>query len=95
MSPRAIARICCWPPLSSPPWAARFSSSTEKKDSTHGGADAGYLRRVQLEHRRIFEAIRAGSAVGARNAMRAHLINSRTRHGRMAASYARARDDAS
>ena len=57
---------------------------------THGGADAGYLRRVQLEHKRIFEAIQAGSAVAARNAMRTHLINSRTRYGRLAASYSSA-----
>ena len=61
---------------------------------THGGADAGYLRRVQLEHRRIFEAIQSGSPVAARKAMRAHLINSRARYGRMAASYARASDEA-
>lgn len=47
-------------------------------------AQRAYLLKVQNEHRRIFEAIRAGDGDGARAAMRAHLENSRARYRRLA-----------
>jgi GntR family transcriptional repressor for pyruvate dehydrogenase complex len=43
-----------------------------------------YLERIQDEHRRIFEAIRAGDAAAARLAMRRHLMGSRRRYQRFA-----------
>ena len=43
-----------------------------------------YLERIQGEHRRIFEAIRAGDAAAARAAMRRHLMGSRRRYQRFA-----------
>jgi DNA-binding FadR family transcriptional regulator len=43
-----------------------------------------YLARIQDEHRRIFEAIRAGDAGAARLAMRRHLMGSRRRYQRFA-----------
>lgn len=43
-----------------------------------------YLERIQAEHRRISEAIRAGDASGARQAMRQHLMRSRRRYQRFA-----------
>jgi DNA-binding FadR family transcriptional regulator len=45
-----------------------------------------YLQRIQDEHRRIYEAIRAGDAAAARRAMRAHLMRSRRRYQRFAAA---------
>ena len=62
---------------------------------THGGADAGYLRGVQLEHRRIYQAIETGSAMGARTAMRAHLTNARARYRSLADNYVSAPNEAS
>src|SRR5690606_31300129 len=43
-----------------------------------------YLRRIQNEHRRIFNAIRSGDAAAARRAMRAHLTRSLSRYRRLA-----------
>jgi GntR family transcriptional regulator, transcriptional repressor for pyruvate dehydrogenase complex len=48
-----------------------------------------YLETIQAEHRAIFEAIRARSVAGARRAMRRHLLRSRERYRRLAASSAR------
>jgi len=48
-----------------------------------------YLARIQAEHRRIYEAIRAGDATAARQAMRGHLMRSRRRYQRFAAAGAR------
>ena len=56
---------------------------------THGGADAGYLRGIQLERQRIFKSIEAGSSTGARKAMRAYLANASARYCSMADDYAR------
>jgi DNA-binding FadR family transcriptional regulator len=44
---------------------------------------AAYLARVQDEHRRIVEAIVRRNREGAREAMRAHLANSRERYRRL------------
>ncbi len=54
-----------------------------------GGADAAYLKRVQTEHRAIFEAIAVSDPGGAREAMRTHLANSRARYGKLAQELAR------
>ena len=43
-----------------------------------------YLERIQAEHRRIFDAIRAGDPPAARRAMRRHLMGSRRRYQRFA-----------
>jgi GntR family transcriptional repressor for pyruvate dehydrogenase complex len=43
-----------------------------------------YMARVQLEHKRIYEAICARDPAGARRAMREHLLNSRRRYERFA-----------
>jgi len=43
-----------------------------------------YLERIQSEHRRIYDAIRAGDPSAARRAMRLHLMNSRRRYQRFA-----------
>ena len=51
-----------------------------------------YLRRVQVEHESIFDAIAAQDADGARAAMRTHLANSRERRRRAAAQAALAVD---
>jgi DNA-binding FadR family transcriptional regulator len=48
----------------------------------------GYLETIQTEHRAIFEAIGARSVGGARRAMRRHLLRSRERYRRLAASAA-------
>ena len=45
-----------------------------------------YLERIQSEHRRIYDAIRAGDAPAARRAMRRHLMNSRRRYQRFVAT---------
>jgi GntR family transcriptional regulator, transcriptional repressor for pyruvate dehydrogenase complex len=45
-----------------------------------------YLETIQAEHRAIFEAIRVRSVGGARRAMRRHLLRSRARYRRLAAS---------
>ena len=43
-----------------------------------------YLERIQSEHRRIYDAIRAGDPSAARRAMRLHMMNSRRRYQRFA-----------
>ena len=48
----------------------------------------GYLVTIQAEHRAIFEAIRDRSVGHARRAMRRHLLRSRDRYRRLAASAA-------
>jgi GntR family transcriptional repressor for pyruvate dehydrogenase complex len=45
-----------------------------------------YLERIQSEHRRIYDAIRAGDSPAARRAMRRHLMGSRRRYQRFAAA---------
>jgi DNA-binding FadR family transcriptional regulator len=51
------------------------------------GAEAqAYLKRVQVEHESIFDAIAAQDADSARAAMRTHLSNSRERRRRAAAA---------
>lgn len=47
-------------------------------------AHRAYLRRVHVEHERIFDAIAAGDAEAARAAMRTHLVNGRERRRRAA-----------
>jgi GntR family transcriptional regulator, transcriptional repressor for pyruvate dehydrogenase complex len=47
-----------------------------------------YLRAIQAEHRRIFEAIRRRNAGAAQEAMRRHLLNGRERYRKLAASAA-------
>jgi GntR family transcriptional repressor for pyruvate dehydrogenase complex len=47
-----------------------------------------YLETIQAEHRAILEAIRARSVAAARRAMRRHLLRSRDRYRRLAASAA-------
>ncbi|MGB3718027.1 MAG: FadR/GntR family transcriptional regulator [Hyphomicrobiaceae bacterium] len=42
-----------------------------------------YLRRIQGEHRHIFEAIRSKNPTGARRAMRSHLTGSLSRYRRL------------
>jgi GntR family transcriptional repressor for pyruvate dehydrogenase complex len=39
-----------------------------------------YLKKVQADHRRIFDAIASGNVEGAREAMNAHLANSQSRY---------------
>jgi GntR family transcriptional regulator, transcriptional repressor for pyruvate dehydrogenase complex len=46
----------------------------------------GYLETIQAEHRAILAAIRARSVGSARRAMRRHLLRSRDRYRRLAAS---------
>jgi GntR family transcriptional repressor for pyruvate dehydrogenase complex len=48
----------------------------------------GYLATIQTEHRAIFGAIRDGAVGSARRAMRRHLLRSRDRYRRLAASAA-------
>jgi GntR family transcriptional repressor for pyruvate dehydrogenase complex len=48
-----------------------------------------YLETIQAEHRAIFEAIRDRSVGNARRAMRRHLLRSRDRYRRLAATAAR------
>ncbi len=43
-----------------------------------------YLRRIQTEHGRIYQAIRSGDAAAARRAMRVHLTRSLARYRRLA-----------
>lgn len=43
-----------------------------------------YLERIQVEHRRIYDAVRAGDSAVARQAMRRHLMGSRRRYQRFA-----------
>ena len=47
-----------------------------------------YLALVQAEHRRIYEAIHAGDAAAARDAMRRHLMDSLSRYQRFAKTVA-------
>lgn len=67
----------------------RFIIPRQTLSRRHGGADAGYLKRVQTEHRGIFEAIAASDPGGAREAMRTHLANSCARYGKLAQELAR------
>ena len=50
----------------------------------HGDGQSAYLEMIQGEHRAISAAIAAGDAKAAREAMRRHLVNSRTRYRRLA-----------
>jgi DNA-binding FadR family transcriptional regulator len=43
-----------------------------------------YLQRINVEHRRIYDAIRTGDPAAARQAMRRHLIGARQRYQRLA-----------
>ena len=45
-----------------------------------------YLKRIQIEHLEILDAIRAGAAAAARTAMRRHLVNSRKRYQKLSAA---------
>jgi DNA-binding FadR family transcriptional regulator len=45
-----------------------------------------YLERIQSEHRRIYEAIRAGNPSAARRAMHRHLLGGRRRDPRFASA---------
>jgi GntR family transcriptional regulator, transcriptional repressor for pyruvate dehydrogenase complex len=55
-----------------------------------GSADWNYLQRVQAEHESIFDAISAQDPEAARTTMRMHLVNSRERRRKLAASLAEA-----
>lgn len=52
---------------------------------SHSDEHKTYLRRVNVEHESILDAIAAGDAEAARAAMRTHLANSRERRRRAAA----------
>ena len=54
------------------------------------GGRRAYLAIIQEEHRRIFEAIRAGDARAAREAMRRHLTRSLERYRKLAAEQKKA-----
>jgi DNA-binding FadR family transcriptional regulator len=54
------------------------------------GGERAYLELIQEEHRRIHEAIEAGDARGAREAMRRHLIRSLERYRKLAAEQKKA-----
>ena len=54
------------------------------------GGRRAYLAIIQEEHRRIFEAIRAGDARAAREAMRRHLTRSLDRYRKLAAEQKKA-----
>lgn len=54
------------------------------------GGRRAYLAIIQEEHRRIFEAIRAGDARAARDAMRRHLTRSLDRYRKLAAEQKKA-----
>jgi DNA-binding FadR family transcriptional regulator len=55
------------------------------------GGERAYLALIQEEHRRIYHAIAAGDARGAREAMRRHLTRSLERYRKLAADQARSR----
>lgn len=57
-------------------------------DAAAAEAHRAYLRRVNVEHASILEAIESGDADAARAAMRTHLANSRERRRRAAAAAA-------
>ena len=70
---------------------ARLEAATETPASDKTVADLerlAYLRRVQVEHESIFDAIAAQDPDAARAAMRTHLANSRERRRRAAAQAA-------
>jgi DNA-binding FadR family transcriptional regulator len=54
------------------------------------GGSRAYLALIQEEHRRIYEAIDAGDARGAREAMRRHLTRSLERYRKLAAEQKKA-----
>jgi GntR family transcriptional regulator, transcriptional repressor for pyruvate dehydrogenase complex len=54
------------------------------------GGRRAYLALIQEEHRRIYEAIRAGSPAAAREAMRRHLTRSLERYRKLAAEQRKA-----
>jgi GntR family transcriptional regulator, transcriptional repressor for pyruvate dehydrogenase complex len=60
---------------------ARLAGAAERSDE-----HKAYLRRVNVEHESILDAIAAGDAEAARAAMRTHLANSRERRRRAAAA---------
>ncbi|MCU0773299.1 MAG: FadR family transcriptional regulator [Ideonella sp.] len=55
-------------------------------DTGHSDEHKAYLRRVNVEHESILEAIAAGDGEAARAAMRTHLANSRERRRRAASA---------
>lgn len=63
-------------------YLGRFIIPRQSIRAGQGGPaeQAAYLRRVQAEHRQIFDAIAKGVPDAARQAMRAHLNNSRERY---------------
>ncbi|MCW5611309.1 MAG: FadR family transcriptional regulator [Rubrivivax sp.] len=60
---------------------ARLRGAVERSDE-----QKAYLKRVNVEHESILDAIAAGDAEAARAAMRTHLANSRERRRRAAAA---------
>ena len=67
---------------------ARLEAATTGPAADRSAADAdrlAYLRRVQVAHESIFDAISAQDPDAARAAMRTHLANSRERRRRAAA----------
>ncbi len=54
------------------------------------GGERAYLALIQQEHRRIYQAIEAGDARGAREAMRRHLTRSLVRYRKLAADQKKA-----
>ncbi len=62
---------------------ARLGAVVERSDE-----QKAYLRRVNIEHESILDAIAGGDADAARAAMRTHLANSRERRRRAAAASA-------
>jgi DNA-binding FadR family transcriptional regulator len=55
------------------------------------GGERAYLALIQEEHRRIYQAIEAADARGAREAMRRHLTRSLERYRKLAVDQARSR----
>ena len=72
------------------PTIASRSGASPKTTTVRGAPPSGavaiapdYLRRIQDEHRDIMEAISAGDASAAREAMRLHLKGSQDRYRRL------------
>ena len=74
-------------------YLGRFIIPRQSIRAGQGGPEeqAAYLRRVQAEHRQIFDAIAKGAPDAARQGMRAHLGNSRERYKAIEAAEARRR----